>query len=163
MKLRSISGITTSLLLCMLVSACAGTVNRVTPESERDRSGTYDGDWIAVVAKAASPQEIQEWSMTCSDWSDEFEVLISDGKVSVLQGDQVASTYVSTAGKFRLEIPTGYRVGASNASEAQMDNGNITLVLHGNLKHKTPQGQFVVGVAQFGNSGCTSKVKYKRA
>ena len=101
--------------------------------------------------------------MTCSDWSDEFEVLIANGKVSVLQGDQVASTYISSAGKFRLEIPTGYSVSASISSEAEMDNGRITLVLHGNLKHKTPQGQFVVGIAQFGNSGCRSKVKYRRA
>jgi len=145
----------------VLATGCAGLVNPVS-EGDRDTSGAYDGRWVATHGFTADTQTVQGWRMNCSAPAESFGLLVADGTLKVAGGEPEVETYVSAGGKFRLEMPTSSEIRESVGSDSSISDGKITMILQGNLSETEPGGLFTMGIAQLGNSGCTSKYSFER-
>ena len=137
---------------------------RPVSESSKDAAGTFNGQWSArVVSTATSQHGPGGWTLTCPDraGTDLGIISVENGTASVAAGkDNKMSTYVSDSGRFRFEIPTGVVMAASGTSDSSLSNGDITLIMHGSLS--SGKGLYTVGIAEFSNSGCTSKVAFSK-
>lgn len=150
-----------SLICCGGLFGCASTMLKQVDQSDRDTTGTYDGLWNATVVSTVTNQpQPGGWVTRCGDRSGEDlgNFVVSNGEASL--GAELPSTYVNESGNFRFAIPLEEVATASTRSDASITNGNMTYILHGSLKSK--KGKTTLGIAQFGNSGCTSKIKFKK-
>jgi len=126
----------------------------------RDDSGRFDGQWLAQMMDTRAQQTIQGWQLKCSPMKLAIPLVIEDGTATTRINDAEYSGYISGSGRFRLEIPTDIKMSASISSEAQLANGTITLILQGDLSDSRPKGRFTLGVAELGNAGCTTPVRF---
>lgn len=154
----------TAVSLCMtLLAGCSSLVVAPVSESSRTNSDAYDGRWLVTVVSTASKQHLPGgWVFTCPDRAGERIglVVVNDGQAQ-MSWDEKGETpaFVNNRGKFRLEVPTGIVAAASSGSDSSISRGDMTALLYGSLK--TGKGNFTLGVAEFANAGCTSKVEFK--
>jgi hypothetical protein len=150
--------------LALLVQGCSTFVLRPVSESNKDTSGSYDGRWSAKIVSTASSQHGSGgWTLSCPDraGTDLGIISVANGTASIQAGpEDNTRAYVSESGKFRFEIPTEVIAAAAGTSDSSLGNGAITLIMNGSLN--TGKGLFTVGIKEFSNSGCTSKVVYTK-
>ena len=153
-------------LICVLLSSgsllgCASTVITQVDQSDRDTAGAFDGVWNAKVVSTTTNQPLPGgWQVKCSDRTGEDlgNIVVSNGEASLHK--DVPGTFVSSSGRFRFAIPMTEIATASARSDSSITNGKMTYIMYGSLE--SGKGTTLVGVAQFGNSGCHSKVKFKK-
>jgi len=151
-------------LSAVLLSGCSGIVVKQVSESNSATSGTFDGRWQATVVNTAGLQYGPDnWQFTCDDRSgqDLGVIVVENGKAqSPWDANGKATTFVSNKGKFRFAIPTGIVAAASGTSDTSISNGNMTAIIYGSLK--SGKGKFTMGIKEFGNAGCTSKISFTK-
>ena len=153
-------------LICVLLCSgsllgCASTVITKVDQSDRDTTGTFDGVWNAKVVNTTTNQPLPGgWKVTCTDRTGENlgNFLVADGEASL--GKDLPGAYVSSKGNFRFVVPMTEIATASTRSDSSITNGKTTYFLYGSLE--SGKGTTLLGVAQFGNSGCRSKVAFKK-
>ena len=145
----------------LLSAACAGLITPVS-EKNRDASGTYDGRWVATHVFTANTQTVQRWRMNCSEPTESFRMAVVNGVLIAQGSDGAVETYVNTDGKFRLEMPTSSEIREAGGSDFSLSDGKVTIILQGDLSDAEPEGLFTFGIAQLGNSGCTSKYSFAK-
>lgn len=149
------------LSIVVLVSACA-----IKPVSDvdRDSSRSFDGNWQVLVQKSPSTQFIEKWRFSCDPDPFDFSMRVTQGIAILggLGGSGPVQANVGKGGKFAFVIPIESKLKESVASSESIVNGNITLYLSGNLSEKSSQGDYTIGVQQFGGQGCRKKVVFKR-
>ena len=148
------------LVAAMFVAGCSQDVRRIVSADFRDKSGSYDGDWLAFMAQTPSPQIIQNWKVKCNSFEQSIPISVEEGVVTTRINDVDHSTYISGNGRFRLEIPTGLKMSNPISSSATLIDGRVTLILQGDLGRDKPSGSFTFGIADFANVGCTTRVNY---
>ena len=148
------------LLTLFMLSACSGQVRHMVPAEFRDTVGRYDGQWVARLTDTRATQNIQGWEIKCKPMNLAIPMIIENGVVTTRINDEVFTGFISSSGRFRLEIPTDLQMSASVRSESKLNNASITLILQGDLSRKPPSGGFTLGVADLGNRGCTTSVQY---
>lgn len=148
----------------ILISGCSSVVVKPVSESGKNNSGNYDGRWMTT---AVHTRRLQygpgNWQFTCEDRSgDQIGIIeVVDGKARFSWDESgTEGTFVSNSGKFRFEIPTGVVAAASGTSDSSISNGDMTALIYGSLK--SGKGKFTLGIAQFGNAGCTSKLQFQK-
>lgn len=149
--------------LCALtLTACVSNVSSQVKESSKDQSGAFDGTWVAKVQKSAKRQPMPgNWIANCggSAWS--FTLRINDGVVrNSIRGAANESTFVSSTGDFRFDIPVKNDAKAAAGSDRSLGLAKQTMIIYGNLKKA--KGRFTTGVAEFGNNGCTAIIEFAR-
>ncbi len=155
--------LTLSLLAaCALsLSACVSNVSSQVKESSKDQSGTFDGTWVAKVQKSPKRQTMPgNWIANCdgSEWN--FTLRVVDGVISHNLRASSDTTFVSSDGDFRFDIPVQTQAKARAGSEQTLGLTRQTLIVYGNLAKA--KGRFTTGVAEFGNSGCTAIIDFAR-
>lgn len=140
------------------LTACTDTVRQPLTESERDIRGVYDGRWIAHVSKPAKTQHVAQWVFTCPGEAYDLPFIVRGGRLQLADGE----TWVNRDGKFRLEVPSDRKLKESAGSGDSISRGQVTIILQGSLAGNSPSGYITAGVEQFGNNGCSSKVRYER-
>ncbi len=150
--------------LALLAQGCSTFVLRPVSESGKDTTGSFDGKWSAKIVSTASRQHGPGgWELTCPNraGTDLGIISVVNGTASIPAGpDNGTSAYVSNSGKFRFEIPTDVVMAASGTSDESISNGAVTLIVNGSLS--SGKGLFTVGIKEFSDSGCTSKVVYTK-
>ncbi len=153
-------------LICFLFCSgsllgCASTVVTKVDQSDRDTSGAFDGVWNAKIVDTTTNQPLGgNWKVSCTDRTGEDlgNFLVSNGEATIVK--DVPGTYVSSSGRFRFSMPIAEVAAASGTSDSSITNGKSTYILYGSLE--TGKGTSLVGIAQFGNNGCRSKVAFKK-
>lgn len=133
-------------------------------ETNKDTTGAFDGQWTGVVKSTAGQQQgTGNWRLTCNDRAgDKFgPIVVNGGQATMPLLNKQNTTFVNSKGQFRFEVPTETSVSESDRSDTSLNNGAVTLILNGSLTEQT--GHFIIGIAEFANSGCTSKVVYEKA
>ncbi|MGQ7845606.1 hypothetical protein ACUNV4_14070 [Granulosicoccus sp. 3-233] len=150
------------LSLCVLtLTACVSNVSSQVKESNKDQSGAFDGTWVAKVQKSAKRQTMPgNWIANCDGSAWNFTLRVNDGVVSNNLRESKKSTYVSSTGDFRFDIPVNNEASAAAGSERNISLAKQTLIVYGNLEKA--KGRFTTGVAEFGNSGCTAIIEFAR-
>ncbi len=154
--------VSTGILFTFVLQGCASTVLKQVSESNRDETGQYDGNWKGTIKSTASKQSLGgNWTLTCGDRAGTNLGIISvvDG-VATIGKRNISTAFVNQSGKFRFEIPIEEVAAASGTSDATISNGKMTILMYGSLESGT--GKYTLGIAQFGNNGCSSKVVYER-
>ncbi|MEM7258951.1 MAG: hypothetical protein AAF404_16360 [Pseudomonadota bacterium] len=158
------SFLTAVILGTALLNGCSSVVVKPVSESNKNTSGTYDGRWVATITNTAGTQYGPgNWQFTCADQTGKRVGIVSvaDGKAQLSwDEDGKNSTYVGDNGKFRFEVSTGVVAAAGGTSDSSIGNGAMTLLIYGSLQ--SGKGNYTAGIAEFGNAGCTSKVKFTR-
>jgi len=131
-------------------------------EDDRESSGAYDGRWVANHGFTSNTQTVRGWRMHCTAPTESFCLLVADGTLRVAGGEPEVETYVSAAGKFRLEMPTSSNVRESDGADFSISDGKITMILQGNLAEAEPEGLFTMGIAQLGYLDCPVNIHLKR-
>lgn len=138
--------------------ASVGTVS----ESERDVSGRYDGVWMVEIQKAAGLQYVQGWNMNCGDMRDSIPMLVKDGMMQFDDSPNALKVGVAESGRFKMVIPLGDIASASPTSDISIANGDVKIILRGNLSDEKSKGHITYGIAEMGYGGCTAKTKFRR-
>jgi len=151
MSLRTIS-LLSVILSGIVLSACSSfsTVS----DSDRDATGQFDGEWVGTFQRTASRQQLPgTWFVNCSNREGRVVVFtVKNGRMtSNLTSGEAIETNVSKSGRFRLVVPTEREVDANGTS-------NLTWIVQGSLGKAPASGQFIEGIAEFGNQGCTTKM-----
>ena len=150
--------------LLLLVSACATTSP---PQSTSAKSSTgndaehaYDGQWQVKVRKHAVLQFMPgNWQTRCNGKSFSFNARVVQSQFILRSPEQdEARASVNARGKFQLRAPLKEPARAS--AGASLGRDQRTLILTGSLR--TQRGRFTIGIAEFGNAGCTAKVDFER-
>jgi len=139
---------------------CSQDVKRSVSLDFRDKSGLFDGEWLAFMAETPSPQIIQNWKVKCRSFEQTIPISVREGQVITRINDIDHTTYISGNGRFRLEIPTGLKMSNPISSSATLLDGRVTLILQGDLGRERPSGSFTFGIADFANVGCRTRVTY---
>jgi len=139
---------------------CSQDVKRSVSGDFRDKTGLFDGDWLAFMAETPTPQVIQNWKVKCSSFEQSIPISVQEGQVTTRINDVDHTTYISGNGRFRLEIPTGLKMSNPISSSATLLDGRVTLILQGDLGRERPSGSFTFGIADFANVGCRTRVTY---
>ncbi|OED38157.1 hypothetical protein AB833_20990 [Chromatiales bacterium (ex Bugula neritina AB1)] len=147
--------------LFLVVSIGAGCSTKITKEL-RDTTGKFDGSWTGEFYAASSPQTVQNWIFKCRDFSQKAPVTVADGIVTVNFQGKKFRAYINDQGVFRISVDAG-RVSASSASDVTLTNPNVRVIISGNLSNTPATGQLLIGFAEVGFNGCTSKIEYTRA
>lgn len=131
-------------------------------EANKDTSGAFDGRWTGTIKSTPAKQQGPgNWTMTCTDRTgDKFAINVSGGEANMGLANRQNKTFVNSKGQFRFEVPTGSNVTASGTSDSSLNDGSVTLILTGSLEDMA--GNFIIGIADLSNAGCTSKVIYER-
>ena len=162
MKIQVAITTKTLILIASIIAlaACSSTVHK----SDRDTSAKYDGRWNLQITPANTPQRVHNWNFTCHDYStvSRSRLVVKDGQATLVWRGWTRKTYVNTKGVFKFEYPGG-RLRVSNSSGISAVNPNIKIFIRGNLDEKKGKGTLVVGFAEVGYAGCTSKVSFERA
>jgi len=148
-----------TLVSAILIQGCLpGAVVR---ESNKDTSGTYDGRWMGTITKTPNKQYAPgNTILTCGDRSGgKFGPMsVSGGQLTLNFGNESMSTFVSSSGNFRLELPAS-DAGYTSQSN-RIANRSGTLIITGALDKGT--GTFVAAAASLGNTGCKSSMTFKK-
>jgi len=139
---------------------CSQDVKRSVSLDFRDKSGLFDGEWLAFMAETPSPQIIQNWKVKCRSFEQTIPISVREGQVITRINDIDHTTHISGNGRFRLEIPTGLKMSNPISSSATLLDGRVTLILQGDLGRERPSGSFTFGIADFANVGCRTRVTY---
>ena len=152
--------VTTSLTLCfaLALSACAGTVNRTPTAADADSEGKYNGVWQVLVSKNGGRQQVANWTLRCGDMSNKFSISVNDGVLSFSNSENAPTYYVAKNGNFKVNFPIAQKAKESATSDGTMANGNVRIILQGNLEKGT--GFITHGIAELGYGGCTAKTKF---
>lgn len=152
------------LLISTVLSGCAGTVSKPVAEANKDPSFQYDGVYLATVKHAGGIQYIESWEFNCSPQEFEFQFAVNESVVDMGTNEAgVQQTgFVDKDGRFRVPIPTDNAIRASGRSDATIDNGQVTIILQGELKGDKPFGYYVQGVKQFNNKGCSYRMNFTK-
>lgn len=153
-----------ALTLTLPLQGCLSSlVVKPISEANKDTSGAFDGQWIGTIQSTPARQQGPgNWTMTCTDRTgDKFAINVSGGEANMPLANRQNNTYVNSKGQFRFEVPTESSASASGTSDSSLNNGAITLILTGSLTDQS--GNFVIGIAELANSGCTSKVAYEKS
>jgi hypothetical protein len=161
---KTLYSISSTLLLVIFLSGCMGSMTRATAESDRDATGKFDGLWNVEVHKSPALQFLQNWQMSCSNLERTTKMLIVDGKITSLSGQNSSgsNTFVSQKGIFRYVQPLAEKAKASGTSDVSMSDGSIKIIFNGKLNDKTGKGFLTVGIAQFAYDGCKSKATFTK-
>lgn len=160
--MKNVRRIKTLLPICFALglSACAGSVTRTPTAETADKQGIYNGIWQVQVSKHGGRQEIGSWILRCGDMSRQFNVQVLDGVIRFSDENSGPTYYVAQNGDFRANIPIAHRASESSNSDISMSNGNMRIILQGNLDKGA--GFVTHGIAEFGYDGCKAKTKMKR-
>jgi len=160
--MKNVRRIKTLLPVCLAIalSACAGTVNRTPTAETADTQGIYNGIWQVQVSKHGGRQEIGSWILSCGDMSNQFNVQVLDGIITFSDEDMGQTYYVAKNGDFKATIPIASKARESAQSDLTMANGNVRIILQGNLEKGV--GRVTHGIAEFGFDGCKAKTKMIR-
>jgi hypothetical protein len=154
-----------ALVFVAALTGCAGAVPRAVAEADRDTTGRFDGEWLVRVDATRNKQEIQRWVMSCQTDAYILPMLVRSGKASINIGDaQSHETYqawVDDKGRFRMSIPTDASAHESGTSDDKIIAGEITIILRGILGGNKQVGYVTNGIRQFGNNGCTYRVRFE--
>lgn len=161
MSHRHLPKLVAAVALATIVSGCAGTVARPTPESARVTSGTYDGIWQVNVMKSAGTQYVGKWNLSCDDMRTTFNINVIDGAIVLEDENKSKKTYVSDKGRFKMYFPIAHKASASQQSSTTMANGNMKIILRGRLDRAKSVGYLTYGIAELGYGGCTAKTRFK--
>ena len=150
------------LAACTLgLSACVSNVSSQVKESNKDQAGVYDGTWVAKVQKSPQRQTMPgNWIANCDGSAWNFTLRVNDGVISNNLRASRDTTFVSSDGDFRFDIPVQTEAKARAGSEQTLGLTKQTLIVYGNLAKA--KGRFTTGVAEFGNSGCTAVIDFAR-
>lgn len=161
MRISSSQKVFAVIITLLLIQGCA---TKSVADSNRDRSGAYDGQWQAKILKGPSTQYIQNWVVNCNRPAFDMDMSVSQGQVvvSAVGSEDSITTNIDSSGKFAFVIPLADKAQASGNSATVLTNGNRRLFLKGNLSESKQKGSFTMGIQQFGWQGCTSKVRFKR-
>lgn len=154
----------TAVILVMFLSGCVGSMTRATDESDRDLTGKFDGLWSVEVHKNPALQFIQNWQLSCANLERKTNLLVRDGKIVSLAGQNStqANTYVSQKGVFRYVQPLADKATAAGTSDVSMSDGAAKLIFSGKLGDKSGKGILTIGIAQFAYDGCKAKVTFSK-
>lgn len=157
----------TTLLLCasllMTLAGCANKVARQVTDNNRDTSGRYDGQWLVHTLPAATIQNIEQWRFRCDNMEGQFTVRVEDGKLYAISDfdNRPHTTNINSKGEFRLLMPSASKVKEGARASASVYGGDVTYIVQGSLAGEKPSGYLTTGVAQFGNNGCTTGVRFE--
>lgn len=146
----------------VFLTSCVSNISSQVKESDKDTTGAFDGTWIANVQKSPARQPMPgNWIANCdgSEWN--FRLFIADGVAQSNITGPDASTFVSSSGDFRFDIPQESEAKARGGSEGTLARTEQTMVIYGNLKNA--KGRYTFAVAQFGNNGCTAVIEFEKA
>lgn len=162
-SMRKLSAVALSVSIVML-AGCSSLVVKPVSEANKVESNVYDGRWVATGVNTASKQLAPgNWEFTCADRSgDRIGVIVVENGRAQFSWDEAGNSpaFVSKKGKFRFEIPTGVVAAAAGTSDSSISRGDMTALVYGSLE--SGKGKFTMGIAEFGNAGCTSTVEFKR-
>ncbi len=150
-------------LLGVLLAGCGSTALRQVDQSDRDRAGVYDGVWSGLIVSTAAKQPGPgNWLMDCGDMAGTqmSNIVVDDGVASLGGQEDSPVANVSAFGKFRFVIPMSEVATAAGRSDSSINNGDMTLIMYGSLR--TQKGSLTIGIADFGNNGCTSEVEFSK-
>jgi len=150
-------------VIALSLQACLNAVVRPVSESAKDTTGSFDGNWLATGKSTASVQQgIGNWRLNCSSQvGRKFGPMsVKDGVASMVIRGKKGETFVSSSGKFRMEIPLTSTARASDRSDSPLSSADRTFVLSGSLADKN--GFLTFALAGLGNTGCTSKMTYDK-
>ena len=149
----------TAAILIVGTGACA--TSAVVPDSERDTSGQFDGNWLVSVLDTPNTQQaFSNWILNCEDMAWEFPVVIENGQMTTNLDGIVSTANVDGEGNFLLVAPTGSQTSESAGSAASIKRGEVTLFVSGNLTGDQPAGDYRAGVKEFANNGCRTKARF---
>ena len=143
---------------------CAGTVSKPVLEADKDPSFQYDGVYLATVEHKGGIQYIENWEFNCQPQDFEFQFAVNQSVVDMgadKSGTQQTG-FVDKNGRFRVPIPTDDAIKASGRSDSTINDGQVTLILQGELKGDKPFGYFVHGIKQFNNKGCSYRMDFQK-
>lgn len=154
----------TTVVLALLLSGCVGSMTRATEESDKDTTGKFDGLWSVQVHKSPALQFIQNWQLSCANLERKTNILVKDGKIVSLAGQNStqANTYVSQKGVFRYVQPLADKATASGTSDVSMSDGAAKIIFSGKLSDTSGKGILTIGIAQFAYDGCKARVTFSK-
>ena len=129
----------TALSICAAVSGCAGTVWNPVLEANKDPSFQYDGIYVATVNKSGGTQFVENWEFKCAPQEFDFQFEVYKSVVYIGANDG----FVDKDGRFRVPIPTDDAIQSSALSESSIYDGQVTLILQGELRGTKPFGYYV--------------------
>lgn len=146
----------------MLLTSCAASVRSQIKQEDKDPSGQYDGEWQANVLKSPGIQYGPgNWQFSCSGKPQQFSFGIQDSQAAVNYQKVSHKAYVNKDGKFRFEIPMNINAEASGHSDSSINRGAMTMIIVGELKSNA--GRITYGIEEFGNQGCSAKIKFAKS
>ena len=151
------------LVLCALtMTACVSNIYSQVKESDKDQTRAFDGAWVANVQKSPGLQSLPgKWVINCnsSTWNFGMQIIEGVAKTSISRSEE--SAFVSPTGDFRFEIPIKDDARSAPGASRDIALGKQTMIIYGNLKKA--KGRFTIGIAEFGNNGCTAIIKFNKA
>lgn len=147
---------------CVVAVAIVGCASQPIKEEDRNRDGTYDGNWIGTIARTPSKVNIENWIIRCWDMTGKLNVRVHDGKANMTWLRFNGSSYVSDDGKFSVIVP--YReVLKSNPGNVHNLRHGMNVLLSGRLSDDGASGRLTMGYEDFANQGCSSKVAFAKS
>lgn len=142
--------------IILLLNACSTAA--VNPE-DRDRSGTFDGEWLGEVAKprARIVTLPGNWRMNCEWEPFEIYIVIDDGLVQL--GRLESKAAISSKGTFRYDLTSGE---AGMQGGVMSGNSKFVEQFSGDLSGESPDGKYRQYIDSLGGEGCTAKIVYQR-
>lgn len=144
--------------LALVSIALGGCVSN--PISEADRN-SFDGWWTAKIQETPDPQMQNSWRLGCNNLEGEFTFEVVNGVVKMNLLGTVQESPLLQGGRFRIDQKTDIHVDESSGSDVDIDDGQVTYVIKGNLGASTPKGSIQDWVQEIG-AGCITKIFYER-
>lgn len=153
-------------LIAVLASAlslgCASYPRAPLADEARDTTGSFDGDWVARVARPARLQPMPgKWMMECNAKAFDFGFTVTDGRLTI--GDNDESAVVDESGRFAWHQYTGAELRVSGPGPAiRRDSQQMRIALQGQLAGDEPSGRYTHGAKLHGWAGCSSPVEFQK-
>lgn len=143
------------------LTGCAGTVSSMIRASDKDPSFSFDGNYTFSVDYPASRQTLGPgWFANCRAEKSTGAINVVASEVFwPLLGDAVASGFIDSDGRFRVEQPLETE---AKGSREVLSDGSATAILQGDISDDTMKGLLVYGLAQFNGRGCSYPVTYSK-
>ncbi len=161
--MKKLMDFATQIFIISSLVALVGCSSVVT-KADRDTTGKYDGRWKLDIKPASSPQKVHNWRFTCRDQSgsSRSRLVVKDGEATLTWRGRQNKTYINEKGVFKFEYQGGkLRVNTSSSISAY--NPDVKIFVNGNMDEDKGKGSLVIGFAEVGYAGCTSKITYERA
>ena len=153
-------------VMLFTLNGCASMVLSPITKENRDTSVKLNGSYAVTQHKAALKQTVEQWIFTCPNFQKEqnYTLAARDGEIKIVGiGNRPIYTYVDSAGKFRAEVPLDGTIKESAGSDASIHRGKRNLIIRGRINPaKSASGLITVGVEQFGYSGCSARLSFKK-